>query len=418
LKEMIDYKKHILKNGLRVITHTDKTTPMVAVNVAYDVGSRDEHPEKTGFAHLFEHLMFGGSVNIPNYDTPLQNVGGDNNAFTSNDITNYYLTLPAQNIETGLWLESDRMLGLAFSQKGLDIQRNVVIEEFKQRYLNQPYGDVYPLVKDLAYKVHPYRWPTIGKDISHIENATLDDVKSFFYRHYAPNNAVLTISGNIEADHAFRLAEKWFGDIPRRDVPLRNLPPEPHQNKYREKNVSREVPYHGVYLSFHMDDKLSPDYYVTDLISDILSNGQSSRMYRNLIMDSGLFGELDAYISGDNDPGLFTVAGKLINGVSIEKATQMIWQELDRMIEDRVGNTELQKVINKVEANLVYSEINYLNKAMALSAFELLGDADLINKQNQFYRNVTVEKVRETAQHLFRKENCSTLLYLKKDTND
>lgn len=415
---MIDYKKHILENGLRVIAHTDNTTPMVAINVAYDVGSRDEHPDKTGFAHLFEHLMFGGSVNIPNYDSPLQNVGGDNNAFTTNDITNYYLTLPAQNIETGLWLESDRMLGLAFSQKGLDIQRNVVIEEFKQRYLNQPYGDVYPLIKDLSYKIHPYRWPTIGKDISHIENATLDDVKTFFYRHYAPNNAVLTISGNIEAEHAFRLAEKWFGDIPRRDVPGRKLPAEPEQKEYREKNVNRGVPYHGVYLSFHMGDKLSPDYYVTDLISDILSNGQSSRMYRNLIMDSGLFGELDAYISGDNDPGLFTVAGKLINGVSIEKATQMIWQELNRLIEDRVGNTELQKVINKVEANLVYSEINYLNKAMALSAFELLGDAALINKQNQYYRNVTVEKVRETAQQLFRKENCSTLLYLKKDTND
>ncbi len=411
---MIDYKKHILKNGLRVIAHTDRTTPMVAINVAYDVGSRDEHPDKTGFAHLFEHLMFGGSVNIPNYDSPLQNVGGDNNAFTTNDITNYYLTLPAQNIETGLWLESDRMLGLAFSQKGLDIQRNVVIEEFKQRYLNQPYGDVYPLVKDLAYKVHPYRWPTIGKDISHIEDATLNDVKSFFYRHYAPNNAVLTISGNIEADHAFRLAEKWFGDIPHRDVPGRDLPAEPLQEEYREKDVSREVPYHGIYLSFHMDDKLSPDYYVTDLISDILSNGQSSRMYRNLVVDNGLFGELDAYISGDNDPGLFTVAGKLINGVSIDEATQMIWQELNRMIEDRVGNSELQKVINKVEANLVYSEINYLNKAMALSAFELLGDAALINKQNQYYRNVTVDKVRETAQQLFRKENCSTLLYLKK----
>ncbi|MCF8363731.1 MAG: insulinase family protein [Prolixibacteraceae bacterium] len=415
---MIDYKKHILKNGLRVIAHTDRTTPMVAINVAYDVGSRDEHPDKTGFAHLFEHLMFGGSVNIPNYDSPLQNVGGDNNAFTTNDITNYYLTLPAQNIETGLWLESDRMLGLAFSQKGLDIQRNVVIEEFKQRYLNQPYGDVYPLVKDLAYKVHPYRWPTIGKDISHIEDATLNDVKSFFYRHYAPNNAVLTISGNIEADHAFRLAEKWFGDIPHRDVSGRDLPAEPLQEEYREKDVSREVPYHGIYLSFHMDDKLSPDYYVTDLISDILSNGQSSRMYRNLVVDNGLFGELDAYISGDNDPGLFTVAGKLINGVSIDEATQMIWQELNRMIEDRVGNSELQKVINKVEANLVYSEINYLNKAMALSAFELLGDAALINKQNQYYRNVTVDKVRETAQQLFRKENCSTLLYLKKDTND
>ncbi|MDA3880055.1 MAG: pitrilysin family protein [Prolixibacteraceae bacterium] len=411
---MIDYKKHILKNGLRVIVHTDKTTPMIAVNVAYDVGSRDENPQKTGFAHLFEHLMFGGSVNIPSYDTPLQNVGGDNNAFTTNDLTNYYLTLPSQNIETGLWLESDRMLGLAFSEKGLNVQRNVVIEEYKQRYLNQPYGDVYPLVKDLAYKVHPYRWPTIGKDISHIENATLDDVKDFFYRYYAPNNAVLTISGNIDSDEAFKLATKWFGSIPRQDVPMRNLPVEPKQIDYREKRVEREVPYPGVYLSFHMHDKLSPDYYVTDLISDILSNGQSSRMYRNLVIDSGLFGELDAYISGDNDPGLFTVAGKLINGVGIENAQKKIWAELDRITNERVNPVELQKVINKVEANLIYSEINYLNKAISLSAFELLGDVDLINKQGDFYRGVDSDKLRDVAQQIFRKENCSTLLYEKK----
>lgn len=415
---MIDFKRHTLDNGLRVIAHTDRTTPMIAVNVAYDVGSRDENPDKTGFAHLFEHLMFGGSVNIPNYDTPLQNVGGDNNAFTTNDITNYYLTLPAQNIETGLWLESDRMLGLAFSEKGLNVQRNVVIEEYKQRYLNQPYGDVYPLVKDLAYRVHPYRWPTIGKDISHIENATLNDVKDFFYRYYAPNNAVLTIAGNIDSDEAFRLAAKWFGSIPRRNVPVRNLPAEPAQEQYREKRVARQVPYPGVYLSFHMYDKLSPEYYVTDLISDILSNGQSSRLYRNLVINNAVFGELDAYISGDNDPGLFTVAGKLINGVSIEKAQTEIWRELDKITNDRVNADELQKVINKVEANLLYSEINYLNKAISLSAFELLGDADLINRQGDLYRDVSPGKLRDVAQQIFRKENCSTLLYEKNELND
>lgn len=411
---MIQFEKTILKNGLRVIVHPDKSTPMAAVNVAYDVGARDENPEKTGFAHLFEHLMFGGSKNIPDYDTPLQKVGGENNAFTTNDITNYYLTVPANNIETGFWLESDRMLELAFSEKSLDVQRNVVIEEFKQRYLNQPYGDVYPLVKELAYQVHPYRWPTIGKDISHIENATLADVKDFFYKHYAPNNAVLTVTGNVDADEIFKLAEKWFGEIPRRNVPVRNLPMEPVQTAYREKHVDRKVPYDGLYISFHMDKKLGPDYCTTDLISDILSNGQSSRLYRKLVIEEGLFGELDAYVSGDVDPGLFTVAGKLIEGVSIEKAEKAIWDELNALKNNLIDSTELQKVINKVEANLIYSEIGYLNKAMSLAGFELLGDAGLINCQNELYREVTAEKLNAVAQKMFTKENCSTLYYHKK----
>lgn len=412
---MIKFEKYTLGNGLRVITHVDKTTPMAAVNIAYDVGSRDEDPEHTGFAHLFEHLMFGGSINIPDYDTPLQNAGGDNNAFTTNDLTNYYLTLPAQNIETGFWLESDRMLELDFSERSLMVQRNVVIEEFKQRFLNQPYGDVYPFIKDLAYKVHPYRWPTIGKDIAHIERATLDDVKKFFYKHYAPNNAVLTVSGNIDSEKIFLLAEKWFGAIPHRDVPNRNIPVEPQQTRYRQKHVVRDVPFDGIYLSFHMDEKLSPGYYTADLISDILSNGQSSRMYRELVIDKGLFSELDAYISGDNDPGLFHVSGKLIDGVSFEQAENAIWEQLQQLIQMSINETELQKVINKVEANLVFSEINYLNKAMSLALYELLGDASLINRQQEFYRKVTATKIQEMAAKLFRKENCSVLYYNKQN---
>ncbi|MBN2806657.1 MAG: insulinase family protein [Prolixibacteraceae bacterium] len=415
---MIQFEKRILDNGLRVIVHVDETTPMVAVNVAYDVGSRDEDPEKTGFAHLFEHLMFGGSKHIPNYDTPLQKVGGDNNAYTTNDLTNYYLTVPAANIETGFWLESDRMLELAFSKKSLDVQRNVVIEEFKQRYLNQPYGDVYPLARDLAYTLHPYRWPTIGKEISHIENATLADVKAFFYRHYAPNNAVLTVTGPVNPDEVFRLAENWFGPIPRRDVPLRNLPVEPVQTAFRSKVVERDVPFDALYISFHMDEKLGPDFVTTDLISDVLSNGQSSRLYRKLVIEQRLFGELDAYISGDVDPGLFTIAGKLIEGVSMELAEAAVWNELYAMQQSLVEERELQKVINKVEANLVYSEINYLNKAMALAAFELLGDANLINRQNEWYRAVTPARLQEVAVRLFTRENCSTLYYFKKKEND
>jgi predicted Zn-dependent peptidase len=411
---MIEFQKYTLKNGLKVIVHTDTSTPMVAVNVIYNVGARDENPEKTGFAHLFEHLMFGGSKNIPDYDTPLQKVGGENNAFTSNDITNYYLTVPAANIETGFWLESDRMLELDFSDKSLEVQRNVVVEEFKQRYLNQPYGDVYPLMNSLAYKVHPYSWPTIGKDISHIQNATLNDVKEFFFKHYAPNNAVLVVSGNVDADEALRLAEKWFGDIPRRDVPEKNIPAEPVQTEFRSLTVERDVPYDAIYLSFHMDRKLGDDYYATDLLSDILSSGNSSRLYRKLIVEDGLFSELDAYISGDVDPGLFSVAGKLIEGMTMEQAEKAIWDELDKMKNTLVDAVELQKVINKVEANLIYSEIGYLNKAMALAAFELLGDALLINTQGDNYRKVTPEKLCDLANRLFTRENCSTLYYKKK----
>jgi zinc protease len=411
---MIQFEKHTLKNGLRIIVHPDLSTPLAAVNVIYNVGSKDEDPEKTGFAHLFEHLMFGGSKNIPDYDSPLQKIGGESNAFTSSDITNYYQTVPAENIETAFWLESDRMLELAFSKKSLDVQRNVVIEEFRQRYLNQPYGDAQALLHGLAYRIHPYRWPTIGKEISHIENATLGDVKDFFFKHYAPNNAVLTVTGNLDADHVFALAEKWFGEIPYRQVPEKSIPAEPKQTSYRELKVQRDVSFDALYLAFHMDRKLTPDYYATDLISDILSNGHSSRLYRHLVVEQGLFGELDAFISGDDDPGLFTISGKLSSGISFEQAESAVWKELEIFKLEKVEENELQKVINKVEANLIFSEISYLNKAMSLASFELLGDASLINSQAEMYRHVTSQKLNEVANSIFQRENCSTLYYQKK----
>jgi zinc protease len=411
---MIQFQKYILKNGLRVIVHPDLSTPLAAVNVIYNVGSKDEDPEKTGFAHLFEHLMFGGSKNIPDYDSPLQKIGGESNAFTSSDITNYYETVPAENIETAFWLESDRMLELAFSKKSLEVQRNVVIEEFRQRYLNQPYGDAQALLHELAYKIHPYRWPTIGKEISHIENATLADVKDFFFTHYAPNNAVLTVTGNVDTDRVFALAEKWFGEIPFRQVPEKNIPVEPKQTSYRELKVQRDVSFDALYMAFHMDRKLTPDYYTTDLISDILSNGNSSRLYRKLIVEQGLFGELDAFISGDDDPGLFTVSGKLSAGISFEQAERAVWKELELFKQEKVDDIELQKVINKVEANLIFSEISFLNKAMSLANFELLGDASLINSQADMCRQVTPLKLNEVANTLFQMENCSTLYYQKK----
>jgi predicted Zn-dependent peptidase len=411
---MIHFERTKLANGLTVIIHQDKTTPMVALDVCYNVGSRDEHPDRTGFAHLFEHLMFGGSKHIPSYDEPLQKAGGDNNAFTSNDLTNYYLTLPKSNLETGFWLESDRMLELAFSKKSLDVQRNVVIEEFKQRYLNQPYGDVWPLLRQLAYKVHSYQWPTIGREISHIEKATIQQVKDFFFTHYAPDNAVLVVTGDVEFDEVLTLANRWFGPIPNRNVKTRNIPQEPAQTEIREQTVVRDVPNDTIYLAWHMADRLDPMYYATDLISDVLSNGNSSRMYVNLVQKEKLFTELDAYLSGDYEPGLFVVSGKPSNGVSLETARKAIERELDRMKQDLISEYELEKVKNKLEANIVYGEMNYLTKAMNLATNEILKDADLINSQVESYRSVTAAQIREVSQHILIPENCSVLNYIAK----
>lgn len=411
---MIHFERTKLANGLTVIVHQDKTTPMVAVDVCYNVGSRDEHPDRTGFAHLFEHLMFGGSKHIPLYDEPLQKAGGDNNAFTSNDLTNYYLTLPKNNIETGFWLESDRMLELAFSKTSLDVQRNVVIEEFKQRQLNQPYGDVWPLLRQLAYKVHPYQWPTIGREISHIEKATMQQVKDFFFAHYAPDNAVLVVTGDVEFDQIVKLADRWFGPIPNRNVKPRNIPQEPMQTEIREQTVVRGVPNDAIYMAYHMADRLDPMYYATDMVSDVLSNGNSSRMYLNLVQKEKLFTELDAYLSGDYEPGLFVVSGKPSDGVSLETARKAIERELDRMKQDRVPDYELEKVKNKVEANIVYGEMNYLTKAMNLATNEILDDASLINSQVESYRAVTSEQIQEVSQQIFRPENCSVLNYIAK----
>lgn len=411
---MIHFERTQLANGLKVIVHQDKTTPMVAVDVCYNVGSRDEHPDRTGFAHLFEHLMFGGSKHIPSYDEPLQKAGGDNNAFTSNDLTNYYLTLPKNNIETGFWLESDRMLELAFSKQSLEVQRNVVIEEFKQRQLNQPYGDVWPLLRQLAYKVHPYQWPTIGREVSHIEKATMQQVKDFFFTHYAPDNAVLVVTGDIEADQIFRLAEKWFGPIPNRNVHPRNIPREPEQTALREQTVERDVPNDTIYMAYHMTDRIDPLYYATDLVSDVLSNGNSSRMYKKLVQKEKIFTELDAYLSGDYEPGLFVVSGKPSNGISLEAARKAIEQELERMKQELVPEYELEKVKNKLEANIVYGEMNYLTKAMNLATNEILQDASLINSQVESYRSVTAAQIQQVSQQIFRPENCSVLYYYAK----
>ena len=411
---MIDFEKFELANGLKVIIHQDKSTPLACVNILYDVGSRDEDPEKTGFAHLFEHLMFGGSKNIPQFDEPLQMVGGENNAFTSHDITNYHLTLPAQNLETAFWLESDRMLNLAFSKKSLDVQKNVVIEEFKQRYLNQPYGDMWLLMRPMAYKVHPYLWDTIGKNIEHIENATMEDVKAFFKKFYTPNNAIMVVAGNVGVDEVKHLSEKWFGSIPKGVENKRNLAKEPRQTEARRLTVEQDVAANAIYKAYHMCSRRDKNYYATDLISDILSNGNSSRLHKSLIKEKELFSNINAYASGDFDEGLFMISGKLNEGISIEQAELAIEEELNKLINDDISDDELVKVKNKVEASHVFGEVDILNKATNLAIAELLGGAAMINDEMNKYHAISQKEIKEVATDLFRKENCNTLYYLKK----
>ena len=409
---MVKFNRFTLDNGLRVIVHEDHTTPMAVLNILYDVGARDEDPDKTGFAHLFEHLMFGGSVNIPVYDEPLQRVGGENNAFTTNDITNYYITLPSSNIETAFWLESDRMLSLAFSKKSLEVQRNVVIEEFKQRYLNQPYGDVWLKLRPLVYKKHPYQWATIGKEIKHIEDARMEDVTAFFAKHYNPQNAIMVIGGNVTTEQAKQLAEKWFGPIPAGEKYNRNLPQEPEQKEERRLTVAGKVPLNDVYIAFHMPGRLDAGYYEVDLISDILSRGNSSRLYRTLVKDKQLFSEIHAYNMGSFDKGMFVIEGKPSENVSIEAAEAAIWEELEIIKNQLVPADELTKVKHKTESTMVFSEMSLLDKAMNLAQFELFGDADKLNHETDKYLAVTAEQIQKQAKEIFRKENSSTLIYL------
>jgi zinc protease len=409
---MVKFNRFTLDNGLRVIVHEDHTTPMAVLNILYDVGARDENPEQTGFAHLFEHLMFGGSVNIPNYDEPLQRVGGENNAFTSNDITNYYITLPSANLETAFWLESDRMLSLAFSKKSLEVQRNVVIEEFKQRYLNQPYGDVWLKLRPLVYKKHPYRWATIGKEIKHIEDAKIEDVKAFFKKHYNPQNAIMVVGGDVTLEQVKKLSEKWFAPIPPGEKYHRDLPQEPAQHDERRETVTAKVPLNDVYIAFQMEGRLDDAYYTTELLSDILSRGHSSRLYKSLVKEKQIFSEVHAYISGSIDTGIFVFEGKPLENISIEEAESAIWEQLEIIKSTDIPADELTKVKNKTESTMIFSEMSLLEKGMNLAWNELLGDADLINNEIDKYLQVTAADIKRQANKLFRKDNSSTLIYL------
>ncbi len=415
---MIPFETKTLGNGLKVIVHEDPSTPLATMNILYKVGARDETPDKTGFAHLFEHLMFGGSVNIPDYDEPLQMAGGDNNAWTNNDITNYYLTLPADNLETGFWLESDRMLNLAFSTKSLEVQRNVVIEEFKQRYLNQPYGDVWLLLRPLAYKVHPYQWATIGKEISHVENASIPDVKDFFNRFYCPDNAILVVAGNVKAERIFELAQEWFGGIERK-TPARNpYPVEPPQTERRELTVERDIPFDSIYRAYHTCSRLDDEFYAVDLLTDILNRGKSSRLYNTLVKEKNLFSEIDTYTTSDFDKGLVVIAGKLVKGVSVKDAEAAIDEELEKIMTGVIKEEELQKVINKAESTMEFSEMDLSDRALNLAIAEYMGDVNLVNTEMKKYQAVTEKDIQEQARKIFRDSNCSVLYYLSKERSN
>jgi len=411
---MIDYQSFVLENGLKVLVHQDSTTPVVAMNILYNVGAKDEDPELTGFAHLFEHLMFGGSVNIPKYDEPLQKVGGENNAFTNNDITNYYLTLPKENIETGFWIESDRMLNLAFSSKSLEVQRSVVIEEYKQRYLNQPYGDLWLLMRPLIYKVHPYKWATIGKNIKHIEDAKMEDVKDFYNRFYNPDNAIMVIAGDVEVEEVKKLSEKWFGPINKKVDFNRNIPIEPKQTEARFLQVERDVPANTIFKAYHTCDRLSDDYVITDIISDLLGNGKSSQLHQSLVVNKKFFNSISCFISGDIHPGTIYIAGYLVDGVSPEEADKAIVEELAFFTSNTADEKNIQKVKNKFLAAREFSNLSILDKAMNLAYYELLGDANMVNTEVEKYMGITAEDIKRVSNGIFTKNNSNTLYYLKK----
>lgn len=409
---MIQFDRFELNNGLKVLVHKDTSTPMVVLDILYDVGARDENPAQTGFAHLFEHLMFGGSINIPDYDEPLQLAGGENNAYTTNDLTNYYCQLPAENMETAFWLESDRMLSLAFSKKSLDVQRKVVCEEFKEHYLNKPYGDAWHLMREMAYTTHPYKWMTIGKELKHIEDAQLDDVKAFFFKHYTPSNAILVVAGNVETDHVKAMAEKWFGDIPAGNKYTRALPQEPTQTEARKQTVHRDVPLDAFYKCWHMPSRLDKGYYVVDLITDILGGGASSRLYQVLVKEKMLFSNIECFHFGSLDRGLLTIEGKLVKGVDPKEAEKAIDEILLDICEKPIEEKELQKVKNKTESLMAFEDMSLMNRANSLAFYELLGDASLMNTELARYQEVTTGDIQQYARQIFDERNSNTLYYL------
>ncbi len=411
---MIQFDRFTLDNGLKVLVHQDTSTPMAVVNVLYNVGSKDENPHKTGFAHLFEHLMFGGSVNIPEYDEPLQRAGGENNAYTTNDLTNYYCQLPAENIETAFWLESDRMLSLAFSEKSLEVQRKVVCEEFKEHYINKPYGDAWHKMRNLAYTQHPYQWMTIGASLEHVEQATMQEVKDFFFQFYRPNNAILVVTGNVTTDQVKVLAEKWFGPIEAGKPYHRNLPVEPRQEKNKSLDVRADVPMDMLMMTWHMGGRFDASYHATDLITEVLGGGASARLYEELIKKKQIFSSIDCYHFGTVDPGLLVIEGKLVKGISMSVAEKAVLDEVAKLTNDLLEEKEVQKVINKTESIICFEDMSIMNRAHSLAFYELLGDAQLMNTELEKYQAVTPAIIQATAQAIFTEQNRNTLYYYSK----
>lgn len=411
---MIKFNSFTLENGLKVFVHEDTNTPLAVVNILYDVGSRDESSEKTGFAHLFEHLMFGGSANIPNYDEPLQQVGGENNAFTSPDITNYYVTVPAKNIETAFWLESDRMQSLSFDPKVLEVQQKVVIEEFNQRYLNQPYGDLWLKLRPLAYDKHPYRWATIGKEIEHISDATMEDVKDFFYTHYRPNNAYMVVAGNVNTEEIKKLSEKWFAAIPAGPKKERKLPQEPAQKEAKTLTIEADVPVNALYKAFHMPGKTSPQYYAADLVSDLLGRGKSSLLYKKLVKEESIFTNINAYVSGSLDPGLLMISGQVVDNVTLEQANLAVEKVIEEFLQNELPNKEIEKVKNQAISTIIYGEVELLNRAMAIAFGAVMGNPNLVNEEIEKIKSVSKEELQSSATAILTKENCSTVFYKSK----
>jgi zinc protease len=411
---MIDYKHFTLENGLHVYVHEDHTTPVAVLNLLYNVGSRDEQPDKTGFAHLFEHLMFGGSKNIENYDNFVQNAGGENNAFTSQDITNYYITLPSSNLETAFWLESDRMLGLSFNPEVLEVQRKVVIEEFKQRYFNQPYGDVWLHLNPLSYQTHPYQWCTIGKEISHIENATMEDVKEFFAKYYVPNNAYLVVAGDVTYEQVKRLAKKWFAPIPKGEVVVKNFPKEPRQTQARFLELQANVPANALYKTYHTCNRTSLQYTPTDLLSDLLGRGKSSRLYQKLVQEQKMFSSISAYVTGAADDGLLVIAGKVYDEIALEDADKAITEIVETFRKEKPEESELQKVKNQAESTLVFGEMELQNRAFALAYAAFLGNVDFVNDELKKLQDTIPAHIQTIAHEVLKPENCSTMYYRAK----
>lgn len=409
---MVDFSRTILPNGLRVLVHEDHSTPLVAVNISYFVGSRDEQADKTGFAHLFEHLMFAGSKNVPDFDGPLQHAGGENNAYTTNDYTTFYEILPAENLETALWLESDRMLALSINKKALSVQQKVVVEEFKETCLNEPYGDSWHHLSEMMYHEHPYRWPVIGLKPEHVEHATIDDVRHFYRQWYTPNNAVLSIAGKVNTQEVLGLVEKWFSAIPGGPVVQRQLPVEPPQSGPVRREVKAAVPATAIFLAFRMPARLQAEFYPVDLLSDVLAQGHSSRLYRRLLKERPLFSQIDAFVTANLDPGLFIVEGRPADGVAVDTALNAVWEELEDLKNNPIPERELEKIKHRFESTVVFSEMSALNKAQNLSYYELMSHAELMNEETETYLQLSPADLQRAAQEIFRSDNSATLVYV------